>query len=370
MSQTLIPVIGTAAAQYANRPPDERYPSLQAMIDAAHHEREHSIERAYNLRDLRIEPADADLMLVSPKGIAASFSHWSFGQLCRTLGAPAGYLREKLTPGLAADCLNHGMTSAPHGTAVNLLVKQQNGGPPRVRACTSDSYGRVWDAALYSQIAETLTRQDSRWQLPPTWTGEAAGAYRGDRDSFLILVNGGSIVNDPSAGSSGEMHRGLLVRNSEVGAAAIVIERILYRYVCGNHNLWGAVIDRTFKRRHVGDKITRETTQEIARLSREWAQASASRDEAIIKALIAGEVAHTKDGVIDELRAIGMTREQAESAYQRTEATEAAGPRSWWGLANGITRLSQDSGYQDDRYALDRFAMSLMAKGAKKVAAA
>ena len=375
--------IDTAAREYANRPKDERYPSLQALIDHSLVVKNTSAERTYNLHDLNVvprriiasepgNPPIETLRLQSPKG-DAQFTAWSFSQLCRTVGAPAGYVRD-LPPALAAECLNYGLHDASaHGTSANLLV-QANGEPtPIVRACTSDSYGRLWDADLYGSVARMITDRDPSWGLPPTWSGEPAGAYSSDRDSFLIVTNGGSIVTDPSIRTSGSddgsMYRGLLIRNSEVGASSVTIETILYRYVCGNHMLWGALIDRSFRRRHFGSHVLRDTVREIARIAYDWGHASAGRDQAIIRALIDHEVAQTKEGVIDELRALGASKDQAENAYARCEQTEGASPRSFWGLAQGVTRISQDAGYQDARYELDRIAASLLLKGRKLVAA-
>lgn len=370
-----------ANRNYAVRPADERFPSLAAMVTNAESDKARSIERSYNLKDLRATVEDDAVVLQSPKG-HAKFTHWSFGQLARTVEAPAAYLRS-LSPQLAADCLNFGLTNSPVGSTANLLVKAPNGDPtPTIRAATSETYGRVWDADLYGNIARQLTDRDPNWTLPPTWTGEGAGAYRGDRDSFLILTNGGSIVTDPTlrlhpsqdAGKSGPhdgMYRGILVRNSEVGAASVVIERILYRYVCGNHMLWGAMIDKSYRRRHVGANSLRDTIREIASIAYRWGNASAERDNAIIKALVDHEIAATKEGVIDELRKLGATKEQATAAYDTCEQKEAVSPRSFWGVAQGLTRLSQDGdGYQDERYSLDRIAASVMSKGARQYAMA
>lgn len=360
-------VISTAAQQYANRPADERFPSLDAMIHDAQEDKRLSAERSYNLKDLHAIAQDNTVKLQSPKG-TATFSHWSFNQTARMLGAPAGYLRE-LSPKLAADCLNYGFENSVPGTSANLLVRAPNGHPePLVRACTSDSYGRAWDADLYGTIAQTITSRDGRWTLPPTWDGKPAGAYRGDRDSFLIIVNGGSIVNDPSAANGdGQMYRGILVRNSEVGAAGLSIEMILFRYVCGNHNLWGAMVDRSFRRVHRGIHVVRDAVREIGRLAYQFTNQSAARDEALIQMLIDREVAHTKEAVIDELRSFGATKEQAETAFISCEMHESASPRSFWGIAQGLTRASQTTDYQDDRFMLDQLAAKVLARGAKLV---
>lgn len=373
--------IDTAARQYANRPTDERFGSLEALHAAALADKNLSGERTFNLKDLRVVPTSTpdptvnDLALVSPKGGEARFTHWSFGQLARVVGAPASYLRD-LSPELAADCLNYGLHETMPGSSANLLLRAANGSPfPIVRACTSDAYGRCWDADLYGATLRQVTANDSRWQLPPTWSGEAAGAYRGDRDSFLILVNGGSIVSDPSltrggqGGDAAGMFRGILIRNSEVGASSVVIETILYRYVCGNHMLWGAMIDTQFKRRHIGSNVTRDVIREIGSIAYKWANASPARDEAIIRGLIDHEIAASKDAVVDELRAMGASKDQAIEAFARCEQTEAVSPRSFWGMAQGLTRLSQDSPYQDGRYELDRLAAVVLARGRKLVAA-
>lgn len=369
--------ITTASSQYAQRPADERYASLGTLIQAAEHDRDHSAERTYNLRDLRavaVDAAQPTVQLESPKGRAA-FTHWSFGQLSRTLGAPAAYLRS-LPPAIAADAINYGLRDAAHteGKRANLLIKA-NGGTPIVRAATSDTYGRVWDAELYGVLGryfgdETKSSQGD-WQSPPTWSGEAAGSYRGDRDSFVIRIDGGSIVGDPrgfGGGGNGRLNRGILVRNSEVGHCSITLECILFDFICGNHILWGAVIDRTFRRRHVGSNITQKTIGEILQIARRYNARSASEDERIIKTLATSEIAHTREAVIDELKKLGYSKDDATQAYDTCEREDASlNPRSYWGVAAGTTRISQASGYQDDRLELDQLAAAVLAKGRRQL---
>lgn len=370
MADFSLPATTIAARQYANRPQDERISSVQAFIDQAVNERAHSIERNYNWKDLQAVPNGADnLILQSPKG-AAPMTHWAFGQVCRSVGAPAGYLRG-LPPELAAECVNHGLAGMPAGSSAALLVRVPNGRDPVVRAATSDTYSRVWDSelasVLQSQVFAART-SNGAWQNAPTWAGEEIAGFRSDRDSFLFQIDGGSIVTDPSAGDDGRMYRGIIVRNSEVGAASISIEVFLYRFVCGNWNLWGAVLGSSYRRRHVGAGLTRDVVREIAKIGREFTQRPASADDALIRLLIGREIAHSKEAVIDELRAIGLTASQAADAYTRCEQMESASPRSFWGIAQGITRLSQDTGYQDERYALDRLAAAVLARGAKVAA--
>ena len=357
-----------AAHQYANRPADERFPSVAALVEHSLDNKNHSAERTYNVRDLRAVATDDAIMLASPNG-QAKMTHWSFGQFARSLGAPAAYLRDGLSLELAAECLNYGISRQPTGTDLALLLRTANGSPdPIIRAATTEKYGRLWDADLYGAVAQTMEGRDG-WSLPPTWTGEQAGAYAGDRDSFLILANGGSLVNDPTRGNGdGAMFRGVLIRNSEVGASSIVIDSIWYRAVCGNHLLIGAIIDKSYKRRHIGSNVTREAVREISRIAYNWTQQSASRDQAIIDNLISHEIAHTREAVIDELRNLGATKDQAERAFSACEQNEPnANPRSFWGIAQGVTRISQQTGYQDERYNLDKLGALVLARGARLV---
>lgn len=361
-------VIDTASTQYANRPKDERFESLPALIANAREDKAHSLVKEYNTKDLAAVVRGDSVVLASPKG-EASFTHWSFGQTCRMVGAPAGYVRD-LPPYLIAANLNHGFQHTPSGTVANILIRLGDESAT-VRACTSDSYGRLWDEPLYSSVNTMVAERDTRWGLPPTWSGEKAGAYRGDRDSFLILTNGGSIVTDPtlSGSSDGSMFRGILIRNSEVGASSVVIESILYRYICGNHMLWGAAVDRQYRRRHFGNNVLRDVVREIGTIAFKWANASVERDNAIIRSLVDHELAHTKEAVVDELRKMGASKEQAENAYSACEIHERVSPRSMWGAVQGLTRLSQDTQYQDERYELDKIAATILARGAKLVAA-
>lgn len=377
-----------ANREYATRPKDERFSSVDALIADALHQKQLSKEVVYNAKDLRAVAVDADdsnpqagsIMLASPNG-RASFTHYSFGQLASTIGAPAKYLRS-LPPAVAADCINFGLKHTPPATDLKILAQAANGAAPKIRACTSETYGRVWDADLYSQIKASIIDhgKPGEWIQPPTWGGEPSGLNRGDRDSFMIVVNGGSIVADPSlttnrigtggngttnigGGPEDGMYRGLLVRNSEVGAASIIIEQILFRYICGNHMLWGAVMQKSFSRRHVGKSTLRDTIREIQSIAYRWNQHSPAQDEAIIKALITHEIAASKEAVIDELHKIGFTKAQAKDAYETAEQKEQASPRSFWGIAQGATRNSQESGYQDDRLELDMLAAKVLQRG-------
>lgn len=65
------------------------------------------------------------------------------------------------------------------------------------------------------------------------------------------------------------------------------------------------------------------------------------------------------------LKKLGATKDQATEAYNTAEAKEpGCSPRSFWGISQALTRNSQESGFQDDRLALDRLAAEVMKRGA------
>lgn len=377
-----------AQTQYYNRPKDERYDSLPALITAARTEQENSTEKRISAKEVQATVSHPDaggpprVQLTSRRtGLPADLTHWSFGQLCAHVKAPATYLRT-LPPALLADNLNHGLTHTPPGSDFCALLTRAKdpatGQPsaaltPTIRALTTTKYARVWDAPLLESIAATIAnRAPGSWTPPPTWEGgpnSQGGLYRGDRDSFVILVEGGSIVNDPSAGSDGRMYRGLMIRNSEVGFASLEIIRILFRMICGNHMIHGLTVEKHLRRRHVGTGLSVDAQREILEIARAYQQRTASQDEATIRRLIATEIAGTREGVIDELRKIGYSKDDAETAYATCERTETASPRSYWGLIQGTTRASQASGYQDQRLDMDRLAAQLMTRALARVAA-
>ena len=368
--------IYSASAQWATRPADERFTSLDALQAACDADRAASVEKTVAVRDVRAVVLDSGAVGLQGQTSAAKLNHYSFGQVASVAGAPGGYLRS-LTPDLAAQCINHGferLSDAGRRESHKLLLRKpgEAGELATVRALNSTAYARVWD----SQVCTAARRlQDAGFALPLDWSGKPAGAYRGDRDAFVFMTNGGSIVEDPtlrSAWSAGSgpgglaslptMYRGVILRNSEVGAACLSVETFLFRVVCGNHIIWSAENHRQFKRRHVGT-AGRDWSHVLATVIRSELTRTGSADETRIAALAEHIIGKDRDKVIDVGRGLGLSRELAEKAYDTAERDEpGCSPRSAWGYAQGITRISQGEQFTDDRYSLDLAAGRLLAR--------
>lgn len=74
-------------------------------------------------------------------------------------------------------------------------------------------------------------------------------------------------------------------------------------------------------------------------------------------------IAGTKEEVLDKLfgKKI-LSRDQLEAAYEIAEQTDQHGgnPKTAWGMANGITRLSQQTPFADKRNQIDRAASKVL----------
>lgn len=356
---------------YSIRPKDANHVTLTDMIAHADAEMRASKEAKYPLGDLRAVADGDSVKIASARGVAR-FTHWSFGQLARMagLGSAVSLLRE-MPAQLAADTLNWGMHREPATPAV-LLVRAPNGTPePVVRSVTSKTYGRLFDAPLWSAVQALCERNG--WVLD--W------ARRSDRDSIVTISNKRNIVRDPSVQNiindpnrdAGEiMYRSLTIGNSETGAGSVWFDGGLFRARCKNLCIWSAVIESRYRRRHVGSHVLRDVVEQLARFATEYLEQSPERDEAIIRQLIEKEIATTKDGVIALLREFGATIEQANAAYASCEMFEPAtlSPRSYWGIAQGLTRNSQNTEYTDERIALDRIGAQVLQRGARALVAA
>lgn len=179
-----------AHRQWATRPADERYPDLNSLYNATKTTSEESAEAISPISRLRVEAIDNDLVLVGKTSIPASLSNWSFGQLCRRVGAPAGYLEELPAP-LAAQNINQGLDELGNleNTRDANLLFGISGSSLTVRALMSDAYSRFWNFEVAERL---LALQDQGWKpAMPTirkTSHDAPALYAGDRTCSLSSV--------------------------------------------------------------------------------------------------------------------------------------------------------------------------------------
>ncbi len=189
-----------------------------------------------------------------------------------------------------------------------------------------------------------------------------AGLYASDRDMFAFMVMegcteiGGSVLN-----------RGFFIGNSEVGNRSFYIMTFLYDAVCGNHIVWGASEVTTVRLVHRGQANMRWTT-DLRHALVKYASQGTEKERQKIMAAIGCTIASGKDAVIEKLfkdKRLGLTKKVLESAWDwsvreaRLRGNKFA-PESAWGMICGLTRVSQECGWSDERVAIDMAAGKLL----------
>ena len=352
----------TAHREWASRPPDERYASVHALYDAARARHARIEERTTETVDLRTEVVDGDdLAICNTSHRTAALTHWSFGQLATIASAPPSYLRT-LPAAIASQAINYGLQRFARDE-YQLFVERT--APWTVHAITSPRYARVQHHELAARVLD-LMAQHPAWHLPLGYKdGEfgaekvPSGAYLGDRDMFLFLVDGNRDLDDPTDRSDAGLFRGFILRNSDVGAAALTLDVFLFRKICGNHIIWGFQHVVGFRRRHVGASIQDEWTASLESV-RSALDADVADDRLVLLRAQSQELGSNRAAVIDTaVQRLELSRKHADEAYTLAEAFES-NPRSVWGYVQGLTRLSQRTPWQDGRFNLDRAASRLL----------
>jgi hypothetical protein len=352
----------TAHREWATRPPDERFASVSALYEAARVRRAGTEERTIETNQVRTEAeADDTLVLRDGSGQTAALTHWSFEQLAGIAGAPPKYLRT-LPASIASSAINYGLRR--QGREAHQLFADR-AAPWTVHAITSQRYARVHHDELAARVLDLMTAHPA-WDLPLGYKDGVygaelvpSGAYLGDRDMFLMLVDGNRDLEDPTDQSHAGLFRGFILRNSDVGAAALTLDVFLYRVICGNNIIWGFRHVAGFRRRHVGASIHDAWTESLDSV-RTALDANLADDRAVLLRATSQELGPTREAVIDAVTTrLDLSGKQAADAYGLAELFET-NPRSVWGYVQGLTRLSQRTPWQDQRFALDRAASRLL----------
>lgn len=383
-----------ASNQWATRPDDERFASVEEMLAATRSYASAAKTATISSKDIELEKEGDNLRLVGKSGKSALLTHYSFGQLSRLASAPAEYLR-RLDPDLAAQNLRAGFRKADDK---QLKVLFHQNGDLVTRAVTTESYDRVWNYEIIERIVASQM-QTLGWQVPPARPARPdqagtrlateadilpnqgdfglrvkvgdpiapAGLYASDHDMFLFLVNQKNPVSDGDK----LLNRGVFIQNSEVGDCSLRFKMFTYDNVCGNHIVWGVHTVTDVSVRHVkGANVARGKTLNTARSKWQIMSRSATdtkaMETAIAKARVT-EIGATKDEVIDAIFAFAkprslsaLSRSTLDAAYQRAVETPRYGsPRTVWGMVNGLTEVSQ-TGKTDERTELDTQAGRLM----------
>lgn len=338
-----------ASKQWRSRPADERFRTLEALKNAVLNRKNTSFEGVVDTRDIKVTPAD-DSITLDFDGQSLDMTHWSFGQLCNLAGAPTTYLRT-LPPGLVSDNLNYALPKTRESAKLLLT----SNGYTEVRAFTSESYGRIWDIDVVRAV-EGLCEKNPSWHNPPAFKRrsmdgtelESAGLYSSDRDVFLFLVD-----EDRQIEVNGErLSRGFFVWNSEVGKSSFGLTTFLYRYVCGNHVVWGAQEVSEIRVRHSLYAPSRAFT-EIMPVLNKYVGSSMTHEAQAIRKAIEYRPAKNKEGTLEWLQKHGFAKAVSEKAYEYA-VREEGNRTSLWNIVQGLSAMARDRKHVDARVDLER----------------
>lgn len=381
-----------ASSQWAQRPADERFWTLEEMHAETKRYAEQSSEVAAKTKELTVYGTDGEMTVATPDGTTALLNHWSFEQLSYAAGTPVNFMR-KLPTHLAAACMNDRLqANVPAKQETKLLI--QNDGRLTCRAFTSPEYTRIWN---HNVIEKLLPLSEKGWRAPPArpanddprarvateadvlesskFNGAAgiqvkvgdmiapAGLYASDHDMFVFMVNEQARVDD---GTDGGLSRGFFVSNTEVGEQALRITKFMYRHVCGNHIVWGASNVSEIKIPHKGTGDAAYAEWLISDLSK-YLEASVADEINRIENAKKMLLADTEEAVKERLYTMKdmiLGKKQIDQVYiyakREADLRTSVDPRSIWGIVNGLTAYSQMNVFADKRAKMDRLAGQIL----------
>ena len=368
--------IGRVSSEWFSRPDDERYLSLSALYAAVRARADRATARTTETRTLRVEASRGDaerLALIVPgREEPIAPTHWSFGQMCSLVGAPAGYMRQLPAP-LAGINMQHGLLLR---RAELVKTLEADDGRIELRAVTGPDYGRIWDHELVAAVMKIAGEGtgDTRWKVPGLldWstmthnpfvevTKDTTTLYASDRDVFLFLVDdahpieAGRLPNgDPDL-----YFRGFYCWNSEVGSKTLGMASFYLRAVCMNRNIWGAESFEEISIRHSKFASHRFAHQAAPALER-FATSSPAPFLAGIRAAREQTVARKDEDRESFLRRRGFSRPETEKIIATVLEEEGRPPESIFDFVQGITALARAKPHQDARLELEGKAAKLL----------
>lgn len=343
----------TANKQWMTRPQGERYETLEALGTAVRSRKDNSYQVDVSTREINFEVRNETLS-AKIRGENFQANNWAFRQVCGLVGAPADFIKN-LSPRLASECLNEGLAGRESETVKLLVEAEPYEKAQTMRAVTSSSYGRIWDAQVVTAAERIVEKSEGRFFNPRDWSGKGSGLYASDRDVFIFLIDGGSMVDGGS--ERDQLNRGVILWNSEVGKCVFGVQTFLFRQVCGNHIIWGAEELREIKVRHTSggpERFQREAMPEIRR----YIDASTeSTRQGILKAK--GILLPKREELITSKFANNFTHREMVDAIDAAEREEGK-CENLWELVQGITAAARSSMWLDSRVDLERRAGKLL----------
>lgn len=361
-----------ASTQWAKRPNDERFLDLPELMTKVGGQRQRSTGKVVSSRQLQIAPASDDprsgLQISGQNGVAASMTHWSFGQVATLAKAPAGYLRTLPAP-VVADCMNYGLRFNRDVEDVGVLVtRDESLSHVDLRAATGPNYGRIWNAdivqALMNRFGDGRTgdfRVPGEFGKDVPITRQNTTIYGSDRDMFVFLADEHNRIemDNRRDGKGGSLARGFFVWNSEVGSQSIGAAFFLFDYVCMNRIVWGVQGYKEIRLRHTSGAPDKWLEQ-VQPVLVEYANASAKPIEETIRAAQQKKVDDDLDDFLKNRFGSMGTKPFIENVKQAHIREEGRPIETLWDVTTAVTAHAKTIGFQDERVAVERLGGKIL----------
>lgn len=367
---------GVLSSQWYQRPDDQRFTSMTELGDFVRARSARSHHQIIDTKSMRVRGDRDDqhkMSIILPGDLPeVTPNHWSFGQICRHIGAPADYLR-KIPSGIAQFNLNYGLATYEQEDLKPYWQVDPETGAGELRAMTSPTYGRIMDDEVVDAI-EKIAPDGSGWKVPGTmnWgsgiydpntpiSKQSTTLYASDRDLFVFLCRDQHPIEIGllADGSPDLLFPSFIVSNSEVGSASLRIEVMYIRAVCQNRNIWGIENRRTMTIRHTSgapSRFLREAEPALLQFADEATMPVIAKVNAA-KALV---LATNDDERMTFLRKQEVSKTAARSILDEFEAFEGRPAESAFDFVQAITLKARDVGHQDARIEMERAAGKLM----------
>ncbi|MBS0262717.1 MAG: DUF932 domain-containing protein [Planctomycetes bacterium] len=326
------------------RSADERFVSIDALVQQCRQERRASVDRWHLPQLLQAKPAGDGLCLTAGPDGDFALNDWSFTQLCRLSGVSKDTVN-RVSPETASRVLLETMPTGQKPMQVMTTAGM-------VRSIHGVSYSRLWNADLLDVIQQRATD----FQPPPVGFNGATGLYYGEQDMFCFLIDPAGWIDIDGE----EFAPGFFVWNSEVGRRSLGISTFWFQKVCRNHIVWDAVDVEEFSRKHTGniqESLVR-IEQAIDSLVRKREARKDGFAETIRKA-IGSRIGADADEAQKFLFKQGIPREAVQKAVTKLQVEGK--PFTIWTLVDALTQLNCTLRFAGDRMDADQKVAQLLA---------
>ena len=363
---------GSVSSQWWTRPDDQRFLTLEALKASLEERKARSKAIVFDTADLQVRAdfEEDDSLWAEYGGAKLDPTHWSFGQLCQRVTAPAQQLRSDV-PGFVAALYVQARLQRTEKEQLGMM-QIDHGDRTELRAITGPTYGRVWDADV-AALVERITA-DGTWKVPGVinWntgqydpdapiTKQSTTLYASDRDVFIFMcrdqypIEVGKLAD----GSPDYIFPGFIVANSEVGSMSLTLETMYLRGICQNRNLWGVEDKQTVRMRHSSGLPSRLVREFMPKLE-DFSKTSASTVAAKVRAAKSARAGDDDGEVKEFLRRKGFGQQESKDILETVLNMEGRPARSIWDIVQGATARARDSVHQDARVQKERAAGALM----------